>query len=103
MDERPVCCWTHCDSPQGVGTWTEIYGEALPVCEEHWWGNISRDRRKLEDAVLTLWAELPTNVVLTLRVEAPRLMEFCQHLHHSIEHEQAMVRTNYWAEGDDRG
>ncbi len=102
MADGPVCCWTHCDNPQGRGTWTDINGEALPVCEAHWWGNIDFKRRKLEDAVLTLWAELPAANAITLRSENPRLVEFCQHLHHSIEHQQAMMRTNYWAEVNDR-
>jgi hypothetical protein len=47
MADSPVCCWTHCDQPQGVGTWTEINGETLPVCEDHWYGNIDRERRRL--------------------------------------------------------
>jgi hypothetical protein len=54
--------------------------------------------RQLEDAVLLLWAELPIEQTKLLRDETPRLMDFCAHLHHSIEHEQAMVRTNVWAE-----
>lgn len=56
--------------------------------------------RELEDAVLALWAEMPVEQVKMLRAEAPRLVEFCVHLHHSIEHEQAMVRRNCWAEAD---
>jgi hypothetical protein len=48
---RPICCWTHCDSPQGRGTWSEINGEALPVCEEHWFGNWHHERAKLRLAV----------------------------------------------------
>lgn len=54
--------------------------------------------RQLEDAVLMLWAELPIEEQKMLVVEAPRLMDFCAHLHHSIEHEQAMTRRNVWAE-----
>lgn len=52
--------------------------------------------RKLEDAVLELWAELEVGAVLQLEDEAPRLLEFVRHLHHSIEHEQAMVRRSVW-------
>ncbi len=47
--DRPQCCWTHCENVQGVGTWTEINGETLPVCEEHWFGNIDRERRELRE------------------------------------------------------
>lgn len=54
--------------------------------------------RHLEDAVLVLWHELHTDQVRLLREETPRLMEFCKHLHRSIEHEQAMVRVNVWGE-----
>lgn len=54
--------------------------------------------RMLEDAVLMLLAELPVEQTKAFSDTNPRLMEFCAHLHHSIEHEQAMVRTNYWAE-----
>lgn len=56
--------------------------------------------RQLEDAVLVLWAEMPTAEVLRLREDAPALVDFVRHLHHSIEHEQAMVRQNYWAAVD---
>lgn len=51
MTERPTCCWTHCDNEQGVGTWTEINGETLPVCEEHWYGNLDAERRRLRAEV----------------------------------------------------
>ncbi len=44
---RPQCCWTHCENEQGTGTWTEINGETLPVCEEHWFGNLDRKGRDL--------------------------------------------------------
>lgn len=40
--------------------------------------------RQLEDAALTLWAEVTP--------------EQWSVLHHSIEHEQAMVRRNVWGE-----
>lgn len=53
--------------------------------------------RMLEDAVSALWDELPVEQVKQLAREAPRLVEFIHHLHHSVEHEQAMVRRNYWA------
>lgn len=53
---RATCCWTHCDNEQGVGTWTEINGEALPVCEEHWFGNIDAERRHLRAEVEQLRA-----------------------------------------------
>lgn len=59
--------------------------------------------RQLEDAVLLLWAEMDTEQTHMLRSELPRLMDFCAHLHHSIEHEQAMVRINVWAEGGSSG
>ena len=62
-------------------------------------GQVSTAReRELEDAVLLLWGELPAEQVHQLRLECPRLMDFCVHLHHSIEHEQAMVRRNVWTE-----
>lgn len=48
---RTICCWTHCKNEQGTGTWTEINGEALPVCEEHWYGNIDAERRRLRAEV----------------------------------------------------
>ena len=54
--------------------------------------------RQLEDALLIVWSELPAEQTLLLRDEVPRLMDFIAHLHHSIEHEQAMVRRNVWAE-----
>lgn len=54
--------------------------------------------RELEDAVLILWRELPAEQVATLADECPRLVDFLAHLHHDIEHEQAMVRRNVWAE-----
>ena len=56
--------------------------------------------RELQDACLTLWAELPMPEVKTLRDEMPRLIDFLVHLHHSIEHEQAMVRGNVWADSE---
>lgn len=34
------CCWTHCANSQGIGTWVDINGEMLPVCEEHWPGRL---------------------------------------------------------------
>jgi len=46
---RTMCCWTHCKNEQGVGTWTQINGETLPVCEEHWYGNLDAERRRLRD------------------------------------------------------
>lgn len=54
--------------------------------------------RQLEDACLILWAELPTEQTLLLRAEMPRLMDFMAHLHHSIEHVEAAVRRNVWAD-----
>jgi ABC-type proline/glycine betaine transport system substrate-binding protein len=54
--------------------------------------------RQLEDAVLALWAELPAEETKALSDECPRLMDFLTHLHHSIEHEQKMVRRNVWGE-----
>ena len=56
MTDRPTCCWTHCDNPQGSGTWTEINGEALPVCEDHWYGNLDAEIRHLRDDVERLRA-----------------------------------------------
>ena len=53
--------------------------------------------RQLEDACLALWAELPAEQVRVLREESPALVEFLVHLHHSIEHEQAMTRVNVWS------
>lgn len=53
--------------------------------------------RQLEDAALALWAEMPSALVAFLKLESPALVEFLQHLHHSVEHEQAMVRRNVWA------
>jgi hypothetical protein len=47
--KRPMCCWTRCDNEQGTGTWTEINGETLPICEEHWYGNLDAERRRLRD------------------------------------------------------
>lgn len=55
------------------------------------------DRRRLEDAVLALWAELPNEQVRLLRDEAPALVEYVGHLHHAIEHHEAMVRRNVWS------
>jgi hypothetical protein len=54
--------------------------------------------RQLEDATLMLWAELSIAETASLCAEMPRLAEFMAHLHHSIEHEQAMVRQNVWAD-----
>lgn len=54
--------------------------------------------RQLEDACLILWMVLPADDVAALRKETPRLADFLRHLHHSIEHEQAMVRQSVWAE-----
>lgn len=48
MSDRTTCCWTHCDNEQGIGTWTEINGETLPVCEEHWYGNWTKEKRQLQ-------------------------------------------------------
>jgi len=56
------------------------------------------DIRRLEDALLLVWGELPAEQSLELRRELPALMDFCAHLHHSIEHERAMVRRNVWAD-----
>lgn len=49
-----VCCWTNCNQPQGGGTWTEINGETLPVCEDHWYGNWTRIERGLTAEVTEL-------------------------------------------------
>jgi hypothetical protein len=54
--------------------------------------------QRLEDAVLILWGELSILQSQELRRELPRLMDFCVQLHHSVEHEQAMVRHNVWKE-----
>jgi hypothetical protein len=54
--------------------------------------------RMAEDAVLALWDELSVEQVKLLEKEMPRLVEFLAHLHHSISHEEAMVRGNCWAE-----
>lgn len=54
--------------------------------------------RQLEDAALALWAEVPPERVYFLDRQSPALVEFLRHLHDSIEHEQAMVRVNVWAE-----
>jgi hypothetical protein len=56
--------------------------------------------RRLEDAVLTLWAEMPVPETRDLADDNPALAEFCRHLHHSIEHEQTMVRRNTWASSE---
>lgn len=53
--------------------------------------------RQLEDAALILWAELPIEQTSLLRDETPQLADFMGHLHHRIEHEQAMVRVNVWS------
>lgn len=52
--------------------------------------------RQLEDACLALWGELPAHETRRLRQETPALADFLVHMHHSIEHEQAMVRENVW-------
>lgn len=65
-------------------------GAALPVSSAY--------VRQLEDAALALWAELPTPQVHLLERESPALVEFLGHLHHSIEHEQWMVRRNVWGQ-----
>jgi hypothetical protein len=52
--------------------------------------------RRLEDALLILWAELPANETLTIREGLPELADFLGHLHDHIEHEQVMVRRNVW-------
>ena len=54
--------------------------------------------RRLEDAVLVLWDALTVEQVREMRRECPALLDFCAHLHHAIEHEQAMVRTNTWVQ-----
>lgn len=54
--------------------------------------------RQLEDAVSSLWDELPVEQVKLLAREAPRLVDFIHHLHEHMEHEQAMVRRNVWSE-----
>jgi hypothetical protein len=54
--------------------------------------------RRLEDALLLLWHEVDH---AALRDEFPELMDFCAHVHHSIEHEQAMVRRNSWLPPDE--
>lgn len=54
--------------------------------------------RRLEDALVILWAELPTRETLALCHEMPALADFLRHLHGSIEHERAMVRRNVWAD-----
>lgn len=54
VNDRLTCCWTHCDNPQGTGTWTEINGEALPICEDHWYGNLDNERRLLREENRTL-------------------------------------------------
>lgn len=54
--------------------------------------------RQLEDACLILWGELTADQVDALRDETPALMGFLGHLHHSIDHEQAMTRRNVWAD-----
>lgn len=67
---------------------------------------MSDDRiRELEDACLVLWAEISVEDAKTIQTEYPRLADFLGHLHRSIEHEQAMVRRNVWAEraGEDHG
>lgn len=55
--------------------------------------------RALEDAALLLWVEMPTTAAKELALDVPALWDFCGHLHQSIEHEQAMVRVNVWADG----
>lgn len=55
--------------------------------------------RQLEDALLVVWAELPPPASRLLRNEVPEMMDFCAHLHHSVEHEWAMVRRNVWTDG----
>jgi hypothetical protein len=54
--------------------------------------------RRLEDAVAALWAECSTETVQYLIENSPRLVVFCQQMHETIEHEQAMTRRNVWAE-----
>jgi len=55
---------------------------------------------QLEDAVLALWDELPVEQVKLLAREAPRLVDFIQHLHEHMSHEEKMVRRNVWSEPD---
>lgn len=54
--------------------------------------------RRLEDTILDLWAEMPVANVKELRDECPAMVEFIAHLHHSVEHEQAMVRRSVWSQ-----
>lgn len=53
--------------------------------------------RRLEDAALILWEEMPVHEATLLRQDCPDLMDFLAHLHHAVEHEQAMTRVNVWA------
>lgn len=57
------CCWTNCENPAGGGTHTMIDVPqpgttpmvcTLPVCEDHWFGNWHRDRRRLEAEIALL-------------------------------------------------
>lgn len=72
---------------------SEIYGAAADHLDR-----LETKVREMEDACLFLWSELPAEQVKILDAYTPRLIEFLRHLHHSIEHEQAMVRVNVWAD-----
>jgi hypothetical protein len=54
--------------------------------------------RQLEDACLILWERMGTVDFVRLRKDVPALADFLAHLSHSISHEEAMVRRNFWAE-----
>ena len=54
--------------------------------------------RQLEDACIVLYSELPSPEWVILTDETPQLAQFLIHLHHTIEHEQATVRLNVWAQ-----
>ena len=77
------------DAVAGTGLWPIVH----PLVAQ-----IDTYVRHLEDAVLALWAEMGVSETILLATDSPRLDQFLRHLHHSIEHEQAMVRVNVWAE-----
>jgi hypothetical protein len=100
------------DSPQG---WLVLAGQGFNVRENIFWlratqndrskaedGSNAEYVRQLEDACLILTAEMPAEQALLIRREVPALADFLGHLHHSIEHEQAMVRRNVWSKQNDR-
>lgn len=87
-DPEATCSYGCVDEPACV---TCEPSEGWPI------QRLRAENERLQDAVLVLWAELPIQETKLCRQEMPRLAEFCAHLHHSIEHEQAMVRANYWA------